>query len=166
MISSEPESWFGRNPTNSLRERGEQASTKSFKSIENPWNSSCFDVKCGGKCVFILCQKSFLLLYKSKLHGEKRNVRLKPRSGDIRVKSFSVHFSKAMYNFFRVCFKGVGTPPSSRGFFFIKKNLAFGNVWNLLDDLFCTVCCRESIVLIQFFFCDQIMFWSFEFFGL
>ena len=27
------------------------------------------------------------------------------------------------------------------------------------------VCYRESIVLIQIFFCDQIMFWSFEFFG-
>ena len=25
--------------------------------------------------------------------------------------------------------------------------------------------CRESIVLVQFFFSDQIMFWSFEFFG-
>ena len=25
--------------------------------------------------------------------------------------------------------------------------------------------CRESIVLIQIFFCDQMMFWSFEFFG-
>ena len=31
---------------------------------------------------------------------------------------------------------------------------------------FRTVCCRESIVLIHIFFCDQIMFWSFEFFGL
>ena len=30
---------------------------------------------------------------------------------------------------------------------------------------FRTVCCRETTVLIQFFFSDQIMFWSFEFFG-
>ena len=28
-----------------------------------------------------------------------------------------------------------------------------------------TVCCRETMVLIQIFFSDQIMFWSFEFFG-
>ena len=31
--------------------------------------------------------------------------------------------------------------------------------------LFWTVHRRESIVLIQIFFCDQMMFWSFEFFG-
>ena len=51
-----------------------------------------------------------------------------------------------------------------------RQNTGYGpdfckKITFLHADRFWTVCHRESIVLIQIFFCDQIMFWSFEFFG-
>ena len=51
-----------------------------------------------------------------------------------------------------------------------RQNTGYGpdfckKITFLHADRFWTVCHRESIVLIQIFFCDQIMFWSFEIFG-
>ena len=49
--------------------------------------------------------------------------------------------------------------------FFAKKITIPSQNSDIMVNSWTTVCCREAIFLIQIFFSDQIMFWSFEFFG-
>ena len=51
------------------------------------------------------------------------------------------------------------------GFLFQKTKLLKTEFPGFVDGLVWTVCHRETIFLIQIFFCDQMMFWTFEFFG-
>ncbi len=44
-------------------------------------------------------------------------------------------------------------------------NQVWVDISGFAGDLLWTVCCWETMFLIQNFSCDQMMFWSFEFFG-